>query len=174
MRTTDALKKNAQDRNEQNITSEVSAIEAEFRLFQKGFEEGNLNINRSFKIFEISAVPGETKKRGFCSQGTYKVQNFIVRTSISYYSMAEGIYISDIKYKIYLLEREQWLSEVLRKHQSSVIYSFTFIYSEMCEIDKNVHSILKRGDYKAEILRVLSLLGEKFIFFQVPWDERNF
>ena len=39
---------------------------------------------------------------------------------------------------MYLLEKEQWLSEVQQKHQSSVLYSFVFIHFLMSEADKNV------------------------------------
>ena len=42
--------------------------------------------------------------------------------------------------KIYQLERELWLSEVLQIHQSSVIHSFIFTHSLMSENDKNVPS----------------------------------
>ena len=82
--------------------------------------------------------------------------------------------------EMYLLEREQWLSEVLQKHQSSVIiHMHSFCDSET---DKNVHSMYcgfhtKRGRpdlqffqrrriqrFIFEILRVISLLEEKFIF----------
>ena len=38
--------------------------------------------------------------------------------------------------KLYQLEREQWLSKVLQKHQSSIIYSFIFIHSVMSEMTK--------------------------------------
>ena len=43
--------------------------------------------------------------------------------------------------EIYLLETEQWFSEVLRKQQKSLIYSFVFIHYVMNEIDKKVHSM---------------------------------
>ena len=43
--------------------------------------------------------------------------------------------------KMYLLEREQWLSEVLQKRQSSVIYSVIFTHSVRSEIDENMHSM---------------------------------
>ena len=48
-------------------------------------------------------------------------QNFIPKTSTILCSMTEEIC------KIYQLEREQWLSGILQKHQHSVIYSFIFI-----------------------------------------------
>ena len=86
--------------------------------------------------------------------------------------------------EMYLRQREQWLSDIFQKHQSSVIYSFIFIYSVRSEIDKNVHSMhcgfhTRRGRWDtltffqkkrfqgfiSEILRVTSLLGEKFIVF---------
>ena len=61
--------------------------------------------------------------------------------------------------KMYQLERELWLSEVLLIHQRSVIYSFIFIHSLMSENDKNVPSIVCDCD-----LRVVGPLGEKFTF----------
>ena len=63
-------------------------------------------------------------------------QNFKPKTSTILYSMTEEIS------KIYQLEREYWLSEVLQKHQSSIIYSFIFIHSLMSENDKNVPLIV--------------------------------
>ena len=97
--------------------------------------------------------------------------------------------------EMYLLEREQWLSEVLQKHQSSVIHSSIFIHSVLSESDKtvlsesdkNVYSMhcdfhTKRGrggwdtpsffkkrrfqSFESEILKVISLLGEKLIFYK--------
>ena len=59
-------------------------------------------------------------------------QNFIPKTSTILYSITKGIS------KIHQLERELWLSEVLQKYQSSIIYSFIFIHSLMRENDKNV------------------------------------
>ena len=63
----------------------------------------------------------------------------------------------------------------------------------MCENDNNVPlivcdfhtkwgkrdtlSLFKLGRFQgfiSEILRVVGLLGEKFIFFQLPWDNQNF
>ena len=58
-------------------------------------------------------------------------QNFIFKISTILYSITKGI--SKIQ-----LEREQWISEKLQKHQSSIIYSFIFIHSVMSENDKNV------------------------------------
>ena len=69
-------------------------------------------------------------------QGTYIAQTFIPKTSTILYSIAKGIS------KIYQLERELGLSEVIQRHQSSVIHSFIFIHSLMSENDKNVHSIV--------------------------------
>ena len=63
-------------------------------------------------------------------------QNFIPKTSTILCSITKGIS------KIYQLEREQWLSEVLQKHQSSIIYSFIFIHSLVSENDKNVSLII--------------------------------
>ena len=63
-------------------------------------------------------------------------QNFIPETSTILSSMTKEIS------KIYQLERELWLSEVLQTHQSSVIYSFIFIHSLMSENDKNVPLIV--------------------------------
>ena len=90
-------------------------------------------------------------------------QNFIPKTSTIVYSITKGIY------KMYQLEREPRLSEVLQKHQSLVIYSFIFIHSLMSENDKNVPlivcgfhkkwgkrdtlSIFKRGDFKVSHLK---------------------
>ena len=59
-------------------------------------------------------------------------QNFIPKTSTILYLITKEIS------KIHQLEREQWLPEVLRKYQSSVIYSFIFIHSLMSENDENV------------------------------------
>ena len=70
-------------------------------------------------------------------QGTYIAQTFIPKTSTILYS----IIYKEIS-KIYQLERELWLSEVLQIHQSSVIHSFIFIHSLMSENDKNVPSIV--------------------------------
>ena len=108
-------------------------------------------------------------------RGTYIAQTFIPKTSTILYSVTKEIS------KIYQLERELWLSEVLQIHQSSVIHSFIFIHSLMSENDKNVPSIVcdfhtkwgkrdilsffKRGDFKvfiSEILRVVGPLREKF------------
>ena len=58
-------------------------------------------------------------------------QNFIPKTLTILYSITERIS------EIYQLERELWLSEVLQKHQSSIIYSFIFIHSLMSENEKN-------------------------------------
>ena len=58
-------------------------------------------------------------------QGTYIAQTFIPKTSTILYSIAKGIS------KIYQLERELGLSEVIQRHQSSVIHSFIFIRSKM-------------------------------------------
>ena len=63
-------------------------------------------------------------------------QNFIPKTSTILYSVTKGIS------KIYQLETEQWLSEALQKHQSSIIYSFIFIHSLTSENDKNVPLIV--------------------------------
>ena len=70
------------------------------------------------------------------SQGTYIAQTFIPKTSTILYSVTKEIS------KIYQLERELWLSEVLQIHQSSVIHSFIFIHSLMSENGKNVPSIV--------------------------------
>ena len=69
-------------------------------------------------------------------QGTYIAQTFISKTSTILYSVTKEIS------KIYQLERELRLSEVLQIHQSSVIHSFIFIHSLMSENDKNVPSIV--------------------------------
>ena len=69
-------------------------------------------------------------------QGTYIAQTFIPKTSTILHSVTKEIS------KIYQLERELWLSEVLQIHQSSVIHSFIFIHSLMNENDKNVPSIV--------------------------------
>ena len=63
-------------------------------------------------------------------QGTYIAQTFIPKTSTILYSVTKEIS------KIYQLERELWLSEVLQIHQSSVIHSFIFIHSLMSDNDK--------------------------------------
>ena len=69
-------------------------------------------------------------------QGTYIAQTFIPKTSTILYSVTKGIS------KIYQLERELWLSEVLQINQSSVIHSFIFIHFLMSENNKNVPSIV--------------------------------
>ena len=70
-------------------------------------------------------------------QGTYIAQTFIPKTSTILCSVTKEIS------KIYQLERELWLSEVLQIHQSSVIHSsFIFIHSLMSENDKNAPSIV--------------------------------
>ena len=63
-------------------------------------------------------------------------QNFIAKTSTILHSMTKGIS------KIYQLEREYWLSEVLQKHHSLIIYSIIFIHSVMSENEKNVPLIV--------------------------------
>ena len=63
-------------------------------------------------------------------------QNFISKTSAILHSVTKGIS------RIYQLEREYCLSEVLQKHHSSIIYSFIFIHSVMSENDKNVPLIV--------------------------------
>ena len=63
-------------------------------------------------------------------------QNFIPKTSTILYSITKRIS------KIYQLERELWLSEVLQKHQSSIIYSFILIHSMVSENHKNVPLIV--------------------------------
>ena len=68
--------------------------------------------------------------------GTYIAQTFIPKTSTILYSLTKEIS------KIYQLERELRLSEVLQIHQGSVIHSFIFIHSLMSENDKNVPSIV--------------------------------
>ena len=65
-------------------------------------------------------------------QGTYIAQTFIPKTLTILYSVTKEIS------KIYQLERELWLLEVLQIHQSSVIHSFIFIHSLMSENGKNV------------------------------------
>ena len=72
------------------------------------------------------------KKIKFFSQVTYMARNFISKTSTVLYSLTKIIS------KIYQLEREYWLPEVLQKLHSSIIYSFIFIHSVMSENDKNV------------------------------------
>ena len=70
------------------------------------------------------------------AQRTYIAQTFTPKTSTILYSIAKGIS------KIYQLERELGISEVIQRHQSSVIHSFIFIHSLMSENDKNVPSIV--------------------------------
>ena len=52
--------------------------------------------------------------------------------------------------EMHVLEREQWLSEVLQKHQSSLMYSFVSIHSVRSETDKNLHS-MHGGFYTKEV-----------------------
>ena len=78
----------------------------------------------------------ERQKIKFFSQGTYMAQNFISKTLTILHSITKGIS------KIYQLEREYWLFEVIQKHHSLVIYSFIFIHSVMSENDKNVPLIV--------------------------------
>ena len=74
---------------------------------------------------------GDKKIKVF-TQVTYMARNFISKTSTVLYSLTKIIS------KIYQLEREYWLPEVLQKLRSSIIYSFIFIHSVMSESDKNV------------------------------------
>ena len=69
-------------------------------------------------------------------QGTYIAQTFIPKTLTILYSVTKEVS------KIYQLERELRLSEVLQIHQSSVIHSFIFIHSLISENDKNAPSIV--------------------------------
>ena len=113
-------------------------------------------------------------------------QNFISKTATILYSIRKGIS------KIYQLKN--YGSQVLEKHQNSVIYSFVFIHSRMSENDKSVPFIvfdfhMKRGKrthlvfskrrfqgFVSEILRVVGLLGEKYFFFNslgTPKISRN-
>ena len=78
-------------------------------------------------------------------------------------------------FEIYLLEGENWLSEVpgLQKHQSAMRYSFILIHFVVQEVEKNAplidcgfhmkramgqNKLLKRGDFK---------VSYKFIFSSV-------
>ena len=63
-------------------------------------------------------------------------QNFIPKTLTILYSITKGIS------KIYQVEREEWLSKVVQKHQSSIIYSVIFIHSVISENDRNVPLII--------------------------------
>ena len=63
-------------------------------------------------------------------------QSFISKTSTILHSITKEIS------KIYQLEREYWLSEVLQKHHNLIIYSSIFIHSVMSENDKNVPLIV--------------------------------
>ena len=87
------------------------------------------------KIVNFSYSKGDKKIKVF-SQGTYMAQNFISKTSTILHSITKGIS------KIYQLKREYWLSEVLQKHHSLIIYSFIIIHSVMSENDKNVPLIV--------------------------------
>ena len=64
------------------------------------------------------------------------VQNFVAKNSTILCSIRKEIS------KIYQFEREQWLSKVLQKHKSSIIFSFIFIHSLISENDKNVPLIV--------------------------------
>ena len=68
-------------------------------------------------------------------------QNFISKTSAILHSITKGIS------KTYQFEREHWLSEVLQKHDSLIIYSFIFIHSVMSENDKK-HVTFTRNEVK--------------------------
>ena len=64
-------------------------------------------------------------------------QNFTPKTSTILYS------VTDKKFVKYINSKESnGFSEVLQKHQSSIIYSFIFIHSQMSENDKNVPLIV--------------------------------
>ena len=80
--------------------------------------------------------PKGDKNINVFSQGAYMAQNFISKSSNILHSITKVIF------KIYQLEREYWLSEVLQKHHSLIIYSFIFIHSVMSENDKNVPVIV--------------------------------
>ena len=77
----------------------------------------------------------------------------------------------------YLLEIEQWPSEVLQKHQSSMIYSFIFIHSVMSEIDKNEHSMycgfLRIARFHIWNFENDKSLGRKVLFFKLL-GQQNF
>ena len=63
-------------------------------------------------------------------------QNFIPKTSTILCSITKE------NSKLYKRDRELWLSEVLQRQQSSIIYSFIFTHSLMSENDKNVPLIV--------------------------------
>ena len=137
------------------------------------------------KILKIQRSQGRQKIKVF-PQGTYIAQTFIPKTSTILYSVTKGIS------KVYQLERELWLSEVLQIHQSSIIHSFIFIYSLMSEMTKmSLQSFVTftrnevKGTYlvfsKEEILRFHiwnfesgRSLGRKVNFFKLPWNNQNF
>ena len=116
-------------------------------------------------------IPRETKKLRFFPKGPTWPK--ILVTIL--YSITKEIS------KIYQLEREQWLSKVLQKHQSSVIYSFIFIHSLMSGNDKNgsflnftqnevreTHLVFSKEVISRFHIRNFESgrsLGEKFTFF---------
>ena len=64
------------------------------------------------------------------------------------------------------LEREQWVSEVLQKHQSSVIYLFIFIHSVMSDY-KNVHSMHCGLHTKRDRWDTVSFSKEEILRFHI-------
>ena len=67
---------------------------------------------------------------------TYVARTLIFETSVALYSITKGIY------EICLLESKQWISKVLLKYKSLVIYLLTFIYFVTYETDTNAPSIV--------------------------------
>ena len=117
-------------------------------MLWKCFEQDNFSIDRKLRKSKKFSDPKGDKTIKVFPQGTYIAQTFIPKTSTIPYSVTKGIF------KIYQLERELWLSEVLRIHQSSVIHSL------MSENDKTFVTFTRnevRGTYlvfsKEEISR---------------------
>ena len=76
--------------------------------------------------------PKGDQKIEVSSQGTYMAQNSMSKTSTILLCITKG------SSKIYQIEIKLWLSEVLQKHQSSIM----FIHSVISENDKNVPLIV--------------------------------
>ena len=137
------------------------------------------------KTLKVQRSQGRQKIKVF-PLGTYMTQYLIPKISTIFYSIAKGIS------KIYQLERELGLSEVIQRHQSSVIHSFIFIHSLMRKMTKmylqsfvNFTRNKIRGTHlvfsKEEISRFHiwnfesgRSLGRKVHFFKLLWDNQNF
>ena len=89
---------------------------------------------------------------------------FVPKTSTILHSITKG------NFRIYQLERELWLSEVLQMHQSTIKYSFIFIHFLMSENDRNVPLIV--CDFQTKWSKRDTLSKEEFPRFHI-WNFEN-